>query len=67
MQVRIRHEEQREGLACGDMNPEQLHHFVNDLKDRGILDAQYEEHACEVVLQYVDTGEEFFAEILWNA
>ncbi|MFW6024069.1 MAG: hypothetical protein ACOC8P_00440 [Dichotomicrobium sp.] len=66
MKVRIRHEDQSTGSDCGEMNPEQLHHFIADLKEKGLLDAESEWHQPEFVLQYVDTGDEFFAEIVWS-
>lgn len=68
MNVRIRHEERVNSSNCGEMSPQELHHFINQIKACGIVDneGQHQEN-IEVLTQFCDTGEEFFAEIIWMA
>jgi len=68
MQVFIRHFEDIDGLDCGPMNPEQLHHFVADIKRRGVGVSGVVEHFGNYEVQYVYDSDNhlFYAEIVFG-
>lgn len=66
MKVFIRHVDSTVTHDCGEMNPEQLHHFVRDIKDSGIYDGETEHNLIDVGVQYVQKGGRFFAEVFWS-
>ena len=44
MNVRIRHEERVNSSNCGEMSPQELHHFINQIKACGIVDNEGQHH-----------------------
>ena len=69
MEVRIRKSEERvdEGRSCGEMNPEQLHHLVDNLNRVGIYTKETNEllEAPVEVIYRLDYNS-FYAEIIIN-
>ena len=69
MKVKIRHIDLVTPSDCGDMSPRELQEFVSSLRSKGITTSSEEGteiySEIETLVQYYDTGDEFFAEIVW--
>jgi hypothetical protein len=66
MDVYIRHINDEEVVPCGEMDPDQVHGFAQDIKQRGIHDSNYVFFKpVDVALQYVYSEDAFWAELIW--
>lgn len=66
MYVYIRHIASPNISYCGEMNPEQLHHFMNDVRERGIYDGEEEHPNINLIMQYVNDDSGFYVDIVWE-
>lgn len=70
MKVYIRNIDEAELSPCGEMNPEQLHDFVQNLESSGIYDGENLHYPISILVQYVNSTinslPTFFVEVLWE-
>ena len=65
MQVRIRTFDETESRSCGEMNPEQLENFVNNIQMAGIYNKEDNELLNpNIVVIYKLDYNSFYAEII---